>query len=164
MPKLKNIEERVREFTQKPIEDLGYFLWDILYEKHGGYSELTFFIDRTDDEAVSTDDCEKVSRVVDPLMDRYDPIEESYTLSVSSCGYERVLRHAYQLEMCIGVPVKVSLYRADEVTGSKTLSGTLAAFTESGTAFKTITIQMSDGERTLTAAEVAQVKTAEESK
>lgn len=165
MPKSKNTEQRVWEFAQKPVEELGYILWDVLYEKHGGYSELTLFIDRTDGEAVSTDDCEKVSRVIDPLMDRYDPIEESYTFSVSSCGFERVLRYPVQMEAFLGQEVHAGLYRADPETGAKTLSGILTAYTEteSGTV-RTITLNLQGQDRTLAMKEVAQVKTAEESK
>ena len=79
MPKSKNVEETVRRFAEPAVKELGYRLWDVEYESHGGYSELTLYIDRPDGGAIGTDDCERVSHAVDPLMDRYDPIEEAYT-------------------------------------------------------------------------------------
>lgn len=154
MPKSKNVEETVRAFAQPAVEALGYALWDVEYERHGGYSELTLYIDRRDGGAVSTDDCEAVSRAVDPLMDRYDPIEESYTFSVSSSGGVRVLRRPEQFAAYIGSPVEVRLYRAEN--GAKSVAGTLAAYEEGK-----VTVRTVSGERVFAPGEAAQVKTIE---
>ena len=51
---------------------------------------LTLYIDAPD--GVSLDDCERVSRAVDPILDEADPIPDAYYLSVSSIGIDRPLR------------------------------------------------------------------------
>ena len=150
----KNVEETVRRFAEPAVTALGYRLWDVEYESRGGYSELTLYIDKPDGGPIGTDDCERVSHAVDPLMDRYDPIEEAYTFSVSSCGSVRTLRRAAQFEAYIGQPVEVRLYRSED--GAKTVSGTLAAY-DSGA----VTLQTPAGERTFAAGEIAKVITIE---
>ena len=156
MPKSKNAEETIRAFALPVVEKLGYRLWDVVYDKYGGYSEVTLYIDYPDGGAIGTEDCEKVSRAVDPLMDRYDPIEEAYTFSVSSCGSVRTLRRAEQFEAYLGRPVEVRFYRAEN--GAKSAAGTLIAYDNGA-----VTIAAADGvEKTYAAGQVAQVKTAEE--
>ncbi len=154
MPKSKNVEETVRAFALPAVQALGYELWDVEYERHGGYSELTLYIDRTDGEPVWTDDCERVSRAVDPILDREDPIEESYTFSVSSSGSVRVLRRPEHFAAYIGRPVEVRLYRAEN--GAKSVTGTLEAYGDGR-----ITIMTPSGERVFAPGEAAQVKTTE---
>ena len=41
---------------------------------------------------ICTDDCSVVTKLVDPLLDEMDPIEESYSFQVSSPGVERELK------------------------------------------------------------------------
>ena len=154
MPKSKNVEETVRRFARPAVEALGYRLWDVEYESRGGYSELTLYIDRPGGGASGTDDCEKVSHAVDPLMDRYDPIEEAYTFSVSSCGSVRTLRRAEQFAACIGQPVEVRLYKAEN--GVNSVTGTLAAYEDGA-----VTLRTPAGERTFAPGEAASVKTIE---
>ncbi|MEA4824782.1 MAG: ribosome maturation factor RimP [Clostridiaceae bacterium] len=158
MPKSKNAEETIRAFADPVVEKLGYRLWDVAYERHGGYSEVTLYIDSPDGGAIGTDDCEKVSRAVDPLMDRYDPIEEAYTFSVSSSGGVRTLRRPEQYAAYRGRMVEIRLYRAEN--GAKSITGTLSAYDNGA-----VTIVTADGEnRTFAAETVAQVKTVEEEK
>ena len=154
MPKSKNVEETVRRFAEPAVKELGYRLWDVEYESHGGYSELTLYIDRPDGGAIGTDDCERVSHAVDPLMDRYDPIEEAYTFSVSSCGSVRTLRRPEQFAAYIGQPVEVRLYKAEN--GVKIAAGTLLAY-DGGA----VTLLTPAGDRTFAAGEAAAVKTIE---
>lgn len=158
MPKSKNAEETIRAFANHAVEKLGYRLWDVAYERHGGYSEVTLYIDTPGGGTIGTDDCEKVSRAVEPLMDRYDPIEEAYTFSVSSCGGARTLRRPEQFAAYRGRMVEIRLYRAEK--GAKSVAGTLLDYDNGA-----VIIVTADGEnRTFAAETVAQVKTAEEEK
>ena len=117
----KNIAERVRVFAQPEIEALGLELWDIAFEKVGTQYSLVIYIDSP--SGVKIEDCEAVSRAVDPLLDRYDPIEQSYTFSVSSAGLERQLTRQEHFEKYIGARVAVSLYKG--INGAKKYEGTL---------------------------------------
>lgn len=122
----KNTAERVRAFAQPEVEALGLELWDVVFEKVGTQYALVLYIDSPG--GVTIDDCEAVSRAVDPLLDRYDPIEQSYTFSVSSAGLERALTRPEHFEKFIGSTVAVSLYRA--VGGVKKLEGELLSRTD----------------------------------
>ena len=50
---------------------------------------MTLYLERQDGTSVDMDDCERVSRAVDPVLDEADPIKEAYYLSVSSIGLDR---------------------------------------------------------------------------
>ena len=56
-------------------------------------------------------DCEKVHRAVDPLLDEHDPIAESYHFEVCSAGLERALKRPSDFEQFMGSPILIKLYR-----------------------------------------------------
>lgn len=82
---------------------------------------LRVFIDR--DEGISIQDCEIVTQPVNEMLDREDPIEQSYILEVGSAGLERELVKEEHFEVCIGDVVRVCLIRV--VDGEKEVVGTL---------------------------------------
>ena len=57
------------------------------------------------------DDCEAVSRAVDPILDEKDPIPGSYHFEVCSAGLERALQRPGDFARFLGSPVTVKLYR-----------------------------------------------------
>ncbi|MBA4249398.1 MAG: ribosome maturation factor RimP [Candidatus Pelagibacter sp.] len=52
---------------------------------------LQIMIDRLDGQIVTVTDCEKVSRLVSPVLDVYNFISDAYNLEVSSPGMDRPL-------------------------------------------------------------------------
>ena len=60
----KNVAERVRVFAQPVIEQLGFSLWDIVFEKVGGQYCLVIYIDLP--YGIKIENCEAVSRAIDP--------------------------------------------------------------------------------------------------
>ena len=86
----KNIASTVRELIAPTAESLGLILWDVEYVKEGTEWYLRVTIDT--EEGVTIEDCEKMHRAIDPLLDEADPIEGSYTFEVSSAGADRVLK------------------------------------------------------------------------
>ena len=87
----KNIAETVRELVAPVAEEFGYLLWDVEYAKEGADMILWVTIDTDQPGGISIQDCEKMHRAIDPILDEADPIEESYTLAVTSPGVERKL-------------------------------------------------------------------------
>jgi ribosome maturation factor RimP len=75
--------EKVKSLVKDIIEDLGYKLVDIKYTREMGKKSLVIFIDKEGDR-VSINDCEKVSKAIDKVIEDADLIEESYNLIVSS--------------------------------------------------------------------------------
>ena len=82
--------ELVESLLRETVESLGFTLCDVEFAKEYGNWVLTLYIDR--EGGVDLNDCERVSRAVDPILDREDPIEQTYYLSVSSLGLDRPLR------------------------------------------------------------------------
>lgn len=113
----------VSKLARPVAEKNGCSLWDVEYVKEGGQWFLRVFIDN--DEGVSIGQCEKVSRELEPILDREDPIPQSYILEVSSAGLERVLKRPEDFEKFMGHLVEVSLFKPE--ASSKTHLGRLSA-------------------------------------
>ncbi len=118
----KNTAQTVREIISDTVNGLGYSIWDVEYVREAAKWILRVTIDKP--EGITIDDCEKVHRAIDPVLDEADPIENSYYLQVSSPGIERVLRTDEHIAACIGENVSIKLF--SPVNGSKTLTGELA--------------------------------------
>jgi len=128
----KNIAAVVEELIKAPIEAEGIELWDVEYIKEGANFYLRITIDK--EGGVDINDCEKIHRMIDPILDEADPIEGAYYLQVSSPGVERELRLPRHFEAMIGEPVELKLFSAIELEGGekiKNIVGKLAAYDDS---------------------------------
>ncbi len=121
--KKQNVAEAVAALLGSTVEGLGLLLWDVEYAKEGADYHLTVTIDSP--KGVTIEDCERVHRAIDPILDEADPIEGAYILNVSSPGVERVLRTEAHLAASLGERVELRLYRP--IDGQKSLRGTLTA-------------------------------------
>ena len=120
----KNIRETVRDLIEPTVKELGYSVWDILYSKIGADYHLEITIDS--ENGINIEDCEKVHRAIDPILDEHDPIEGFYYLEVSSPGIERELRSDEHILACIGEKVSAKLFTA--VDGIKNVVGFLKSY------------------------------------
>lgn len=123
-----NIAQTVRALAEPIAQQLGYELWDVEYVKEGADYYLRISIDS--EEGITIDDCEKMHRAIDPVLDEADPIEDAYHLEVSSCGIERELKTDRHIAACEGWQVEVRLYAA--VDGAKVWTGELEGTDETG--------------------------------
>jgi len=103
------VTDQVTAFARPVVESFGCKLWDVEYVREGSERYLRVFIDK--DGGVDIDDCEKIHRALDPILDEQDPIAESYHFEVSSAGLERALKRPGDFEQFMGSPVLVKLYR-----------------------------------------------------
>lgn len=126
MKSAKNVVSLVTPLAEQVAGELGYIVWDIDYVKEG--TEWFLRIDIDKESGVGIDDCERYSRTIDPLLDEIDPIEEQYTLQISSPGLERVIKNDFHLEHCLHQPVCVRLYAP--LNGFKEYIGDLVSYTE----------------------------------
>ncbi len=124
MAQKKNTAQLVRELVEPTVNQLGYRIWDVEYGKIGTELHLEITIDS--DNGIDIEDCEKVHRAIDPIIDEADPIEEFYHLDVSSPGIERSIRTEEHYEKCMGKTVSLKLFAA--VDGKKSVIGTLSSF------------------------------------
>lgn len=123
----KNVRETVREAILPTVTDLGYRIWDVTYGKIGADYHLEITIDS--DNGIGIDDCEKVHRAIDPILDECDPIDGFYYLEVSSPGIERELRTDEHILACIGMRVEAKLFAAKD--GRKSFVGELISYADS---------------------------------
>ena len=72
----------VKNLISDVINSNGYRLEDVLYVKEGNSYFLRVIIDK--DGIINVDDCSIVTRLINPILDDADPIEESYILDVCS--------------------------------------------------------------------------------
>ncbi len=143
------ITEQVWQFAEPLVQAQGCSLWDVEYVREGGEWFLRLYIDK--DGGVDIDDCEAVSRAVDPVLDEKDPIPESYRFEVCSAGLERVLKRPSDFERFLGEPVLVKLYRPKD--GRKEFPGVLKGYKDGD-----VTISAGGQEITFEKAEVALVR------
>ena len=100
----------VESLTADFLKENDLMLWDCEFVKEGRDWFLRVYVDRTDGEYVSTDDCEKVSQFLSDAMDERDPIEQNYFLEVSSPGMDRELIKPEHFQACLGQEVEVKTY------------------------------------------------------
>ena len=120
------VTEQVALFAKPIIEELGCQLWDVEYVREGSERYLRVYIDK--DGGVDIDDCERIHRALDPVLDEKDPIAESYHFEVSSAGLERPLKRPSDFERFMGEAVLVKLYRPRN--GLKEIPGILRGYEE----------------------------------
>lgn len=120
----KSIKETVREAIEPVVAELGYEIWDILYSKIGADYHLEVTIDS--ENGINIEDCERVHRAIDPILDEIDPIEDFYYLEVSSPGVERELRTDEHIKKSVGEKVLARLFAAKD--GKKSVTGILSEF------------------------------------
>ena len=130
---MSKITEKVTELAGPVVEDEGCSLWDVEYIREAGSWYLRIYIDKAG--GVSIDDCERISRRLDPLLDEADPIPDSYVFEVGSAGAERELKRPGDFEQFMGSEVEVRLYQP--VNGCKVYIGRLAGY-KNGTVTVTV--------------------------
>lgn len=124
--KKTNIASKVRDAVEAVITDAGYILWDVAYYKEGPEMILEISIDKQG--GISINDCSAVTRLIEPIIDELDPIEESYCLQVASAGTVRPLNKEEHIEFAYngGLHVNIGLYVA--VDGSKEYRGVIGSY------------------------------------
>jgi len=103
------ITEQVEAFARPIVEGLGCSLWDVEYVREGSEQFLRLYIDK--EGGVDIEDCEKIHRAVDPVLDEQDPIPQSYHFEVCSAGLERALKRPSDFLQFMGSPILIKLYR-----------------------------------------------------
>ena len=69
------------------IEELGLFLYSLDFKKENDTNVLEFVLDKKG--FVDIEEIEKATEKINEYLDKEDPIEEDYSLSVTSRGVEK---------------------------------------------------------------------------
>ncbi|MBE6975510.1 MAG: ribosome maturation factor RimP, partial [Ruminococcaceae bacterium] len=67
------VTEIVERIARPVVEAHGCQLWDVEYVREGSERFLRLYLDK-ENGTVDINDCEAISRAVDPLLDEADPI------------------------------------------------------------------------------------------
>lgn len=117
----KELFSTLWKMIEPVLEPDGVELVELEFKFEGGRWILRLYIDTAG--GVTLEDCERVSRQISALLDVEDPIEQSYTLEVSSPGINRVLRKGQDFDRFAGSPVW--LRTVAKVKGRRTFRGIL---------------------------------------
>ncbi len=141
--------DTVRALAEPVAAEYGCEVWDVEYVREAGAWYLRVYLDK--EGGISIDDCEAVSRALDPILDEEDPVPGSYVFEVSSAGAERELRRPSDFERFMGSDVEVRHYQP--IDGAKSHCGVLRGY-ENGD----VTLEVNGAERLFKKAQVAQVR------
>ena len=123
--------ELLRIRLNPAIEDLGYELYDLEDLQSQGRRILRVSIDH--EQGIQLEDCVRIDQMLQKLFDENDPIEEGYTLEVSSPGIFRVLKNPEHFRRFTGERIKIRLKK--KINGMRQAIGKLCSSTEDGIQF-----------------------------
>ena len=149
MSKKSELESRVGRLAEPEILKEGVELVDVEFVREGKVQCLRVLIDKRG--GVTIDECEAVSRRIDPILEEAGLMADVDTFEVSSPGLDRPLKKPADFVRHMGEKVDVGLYKA--IDGDKTITGTLTDYDDSG-----LTLETADGPVKLEKGEIAVVK------
>lgn len=117
----KNIPQMITELAAPVVEGLNFELVEVEFLKEGANWYLRIYIDKPG--GITIDDCQAVSEQMSDILDKKDPIDQSYYLEVSSPGLERPLKSEKDFAKYKGELVEVKLFQP--VDGKKIFEGEL---------------------------------------
>jgi ribosome maturation factor RimP len=119
----------IKALLEPTLEHMGYQLYAVEQSGQSGRT-LRVSIDRLG-PPITIDDCERVSKVIGPLIDHAGSIPGPYDLEVSSPGAERPLNDKHDYERFNGKRVNVR-YKTGE--SESVVEGDLVAVDDAGIA------------------------------
>ena len=116
-----SIDRRLAEIITPVIEDMGFEL--VRVRLMGGKTKTLQIMAEKPDGGIEVDDCAEISTAVSATLDVEDPIEDAYTLEVSSPGIDRPLTRLKDFEAWDGYVAK--LETDEQIDGRKRFKGVL---------------------------------------
>ncbi len=116
------IDRRLAEIITPLIESMGFELVRVRFM--GGKTKTVQIMAERPDGGIEVDECAEISGAVSAVLDVEDPIEDQYTLEVSSPGIDRPLTRLKDFETFEGYEAKIETQ--DLIDGRKRFKGELA--------------------------------------
>lgn len=130
------IDRRLAEILQPVIEGLGFEL--VRIRLMGGKTHVLQIMAERPEGGIEVDDCARISTAVSAVMDVEDPIDDNYTLEVSSPGIDRPLTRLKDFDTWEGYEAKLE---TDElIDGRRRFKGALR-----GTEDDEVLIEIAEG-------------------
>ena len=115
------IDRRLAEIVAPAIEGLGFEL--VRIRLMGGNTKILQIMADRPEGGIDVEDCAKISTAVSAVLDVEDPIEDAYTLEVSSPGIDRPLTRLKDFDMWEGYEARIET--AEMIDGRKRFKGML---------------------------------------
>lgn len=141
--------EIAAELAEELAGPLGLEIVDVEFQREAGGRVLRVFIDKPG--GVTLDDCEALSQRLSQRLDEVDPIQESYSLEVSSPGIERPLKKPQDYARFAGRLVHVRTY--GPVDGRRNFRGELLGLEDD-----VVVIRLEQGEVRIPLQQVAKAR------
>lgn len=116
------IDRRLAEIVAPVIDDLGYEL--VRIRLMGGKTHTLQIMADKPDGGIEVNDCARISNAVSTILDVEDPLEDAFTLEVSSPGIDRPLTRLKDFEAWAGHEAKVET--TELIDGRRRFKGVLA--------------------------------------
>ncbi|UCC73109.1 MAG: ribosome maturation factor RimP [Gemmatimonadota bacterium] len=132
----RRVDEELERTVEAVLDGLGYELVELDKAGQRARPILRLRIDRPGSEpgrGVTVDDCARVSRELEKVLDTWEDLPSGYLLEVSSPGVERPLRKRRDFERAVGREIAVRGYEP-LAQGAKRLEGVLLGIEGSGVA------------------------------
>lgn len=133
------IEERAYALAAPILEEKGYKLWDVCFEKEGAMWYLRILFDK--EGGIDSDECEEVSEPLNKLIDKQDFIGKIDILEIGSPGLTKRLRRPEHFRACIGEKIRVTV--RNEKGKEVSIFGTLLGYDDENNSF---TLEKDSGE------------------
>jgi ribosome maturation factor RimP len=116
------MDQRITAILNPVIEDLGFEL--VRLRLMSGKTPILQIMADKPDGGIEVDDCATISTAVSATLDVEDPIEDEYTLEVSSPGIDRPLTRLKDFAAWIGYEAKIET--SELIDGQRRFKGALA--------------------------------------
>jgi len=130
------IDRRLAEIITPVIEGLGFEL--VRVRLMGGKTRILQIMADRPEGGIVVDDCARISTAVSAVLDVEDPIEDNYTLEVSSPGIDRPLTRLKDFDTWAGYEARLETFEL--IDGRRRFKGTLA-----GTEGDEVLIEIEEG-------------------
>lgn len=121
------LDQRIAAIVAPVIEDMGYEL--VRLRVMSGKTRTLQIMAEKPEGGIEVDDCAAISTAVSATLDVEDPIEDNYTLEVSSPGIDRPLTRLKDFDMWQGYEAKIET--TELIDGRRRFKGNIAG-TEDG--------------------------------
>lgn len=135
------IDRRLAEIITPTIEGLGFEL--VRVRLMSGKAKILQIMADRPDGGIIVEDCATISTAVSAVLDVEDPIEDNYTLEVSSPGIDRPLTRLKDFDMWADYEARVET--TELIDGRRRFKGTLR-----GTEGEEVLIEIEEGAEPVT--------------
>ncbi len=105
-----SISDGLTDMIAPVLENAGFRLWELKVTKAGKRSIVSVTLDK--EGGVTVDDIAEMSKLIAPILDESDSLDDAYHLEVASPGLERPLITPEHFQWSLGMDITVS-HRVD---------------------------------------------------